>query len=265
MGHRSTPSSSEVIAMMRLFADVVALRGDPAMQRKLLIDGLNERLGTTQGFFYVGDDWRPGKGARFVHSTLTAVVDPFFGRYAAEFGGRTPLAADAFCDRSVRDPRRVPVLTLAGVLPDAEAARQYPDFADGVQTLRMRDAVIGFYRLPGTDRMAGIGLHVLGGRGKLGDRRLALARFAVVELGRLIERGYVAMPPANGSRALPERLAEVLNRLLTGEHPKRIAHRLGLSVWTVREHIQRIYRHYGVSGRDELMARFILSRPANHL
>jgi DNA-binding NarL/FixJ family response regulator len=38
---------------------------------------------------------------------------------------------------------------------------------------------------------------------------------------------------------------------------EQMARELGVSVWTVREHIQRLYRHFGVGGRDELMARFV--------
>ena len=45
--------------------------------------------------------------------------------------------------------------------------------------------------------------------------------------------------------------------MLRGEGAKQIARELGLSVWTVREHIQRLYRHFGVRSRDELMSRFV--------
>jgi DNA-binding CsgD family transcriptional regulator len=60
---------------------------------------------------------------------------------------------------------------------------------------------------------------------------------------------------------MPPRLAQILELLLAGESPKAIARRVGLSLWTVREHVQRLYRRLGVSGRDELMARFVAGPP----
>jgi DNA-binding CsgD family transcriptional regulator len=45
--------------------------------------------------------------------------------------------------------------------------------------------------------------------------------------------------------------------MLAGLAPKNIAMQLGLSVYTVREHIETVYRKFGVNGRDELMSKFI--------
>ena len=89
-----------------------------------------------------------------------------------------------------------------------------------------------------------------------------LAEFALAEVRRLVDRKHVeiapALPPA---RPMPPRLAEVLELLLDGQSPKAIARRLGLSLWTVREHVQRLYRYEGVNGRDELTARYVRGGP----
>lgn len=257
MSKRTTLNDVDLLRVMRHLADVSALRDEPAAQRQLLIDGLNEIVGSTQGFFYVGDDWRSDRPARFVHQTLTRVHEPLFLKYAADFGVALPLTADAFCDRSMADGRAVPVLTLADVLPDPAAVRHYRRFTERAHALRMRDAVIGFYRFPDTHRMAGVGMHVFGGRRRLSPRQAESVRFTVTELGRLMRRGHIALPPADAMALLPPRLAQVFDRLLNGHTPRRIAHELGLSVWTVREHVQRTYRHFGVASRDELMARFV--------
>jgi len=45
--------------------------------------------------------------------------------------------------------------------------------------------------------------------------------------------------------------------LLRGDTPKGIAYDLGLSLYTVREHIAAVYAAFGVSSRDALMARAI--------
>jgi DNA-binding NarL/FixJ family response regulator len=65
------------------------------------------------------------------------------------------------------------------------------------------------------------------------------------------------LPPAEAGAELPPRLKQVLDRLLVGHPPKRIARELRLSVWTVREHVQRLYKRFDVNCREELMAKFV--------
>jgi len=56
---------------------------------------------------------------------------------------------------------------------------------------------------------------------------------------------------------LAPRAREVLACLLEGDGDKQIAGRLGLAAHTVNEYTKVIYRHFGVRGRSELMARWI--------
>jgi DNA-binding CsgD family transcriptional regulator len=58
-------------------------------------------------------------------------------------------------------------------------------------------------------------------------------------------------------RELSRRQKEVVLLSLTGKTAKRIAEDLGLSVHTVRDHFQLIYKKLGIRGREELMAMFI--------
>jgi DNA-binding CsgD family transcriptional regulator len=53
------------------------------------------------------------------------------------------------------------------------------------------------------------------------------------------------------------RQSQVLEALLTGLSPKEIAVKLSLSVNTVRQYVQEIYRAEGVTSRAELMARLL--------
>jgi DNA-binding CsgD family transcriptional regulator len=59
---------------------------------------------------------------------------------------------------------------------------------------------------------------------------------------------------------LPLRARQVLRCLLEGERDKQVAARLGLSPLTVNVHTKAIYRHFGVSGRVELLARWVHRR-----
>lgn len=56
---------------------------------------------------------------------------------------------------------------------------------------------------------------------------------------------------------LSPRQVELLRLLLVGETPKRIAYDLGLSESTVRTYIRDLYKKVGVSGREELMGKYI--------
>ncbi len=56
---------------------------------------------------------------------------------------------------------------------------------------------------------------------------------------------------------LSPRERQIVNLLLNGESRDSIAAQLGLSRYTINAYFRSIYRHFGVSARTELMARFI--------
>jgi DNA-binding CsgD family transcriptional regulator len=56
---------------------------------------------------------------------------------------------------------------------------------------------------------------------------------------------------------LPPRQRQVLRLLLSGLGEKEIAARLGLSRNTVHHHVKALYRHFHVSTRSELLARWV--------
>ncbi len=60
---------------------------------------------------------------------------------------------------------------------------------------------------------------------------------------------------------LSPQLRVTLTRMLAGDTEKTIAVRLGLSRVTIHEYVGKIYRHFGVRLRGELMAYFIRRQP----
>jgi DNA-binding CsgD family transcriptional regulator len=64
-----------------------------------------------------------------------------------------------------------------------------------------------------------------------------------------------------GMHGLSPRLRQTLDALLAGRSEKQIAADLGISQTTVHEHVGRIYRHFAVETRGELMACFVRHRP----
>lgn len=259
MSKSTLPSQAQILALMRHLADVAALKQNPAAQRQLLVDGLNDLIGTECGFFYVADGWREGANPHFTHMTLTSQTNDTFLRYTAEFGIKFPLENDPYCDHSIRDPSPVGAWTFDDVTA-RKGPKHYPHFLDLRGTVGHRDGVVTYYRTGrAMNRIVGVGLHRFGKSRPMRRREVALAQLAVEEVRRLVERGHLTLPPLDpdASAELSPRLRQILDRLLVGQSPKAIAFELGLSVWTVREHIQRLYAHFGVRGREELMARFV--------
>jgi DNA-binding CsgD family transcriptional regulator len=255
MSQSVRPTHQQVLDVMRLMADVAALKGDPPQQRQVLIDGLSRIVGTNQGLFFVGDGWKPGAEARVAHMTVGTHHDQLFMHYLGEVGARMPLTADAFLDHSIGDPSPHQTWSFQRVLAGQDAQRKYDTFAAVKDAGRVREGIVTVARV-GEDRIVSLAMHQFGGARTPTDRQRALAMFATQEIERLVVKGHLPLPPVP-SAGLPPRLTQVLDRLLSGRAPKQIARELGLSIWTVREHVQRIYRYYSVSGREELTARFI--------
>ena len=97
------------------------------------------------------------------------------------------------------------------------------------------------------------------------NRRKLMARFC-----QMVGEEMTGKPPVQGlqydstSRAalaqiekLAPRIRQTLERLLTGDSEKEIAARLGVSRHTIHVYVKSIYRHFNVSSRGELFARFV--------
>jgi DNA-binding CsgD family transcriptional regulator len=69
--------------------------------------------------------------------------------------------------------------------------------------------------------------------------------------------GFLARADEPALAELTDRRREVLDALLRGDSEKQIAFAVGIGQATVHEHVLALYRHFGVSSRGELLARFI--------
>lgn len=98
------------------------------------------------------------------------------------------------------------------------------------------------------------------------SRSAGKAAFSEHECRLVRELHDVITPLIGGSLArfnepapyeLPPRVRQVLRCLLEGDSDKQIACRLKLSPHTVNQYTKTIYKHFGTSGRAELLARWI--------
>ncbi|WP_246173495.1 LuxR C-terminal-related transcriptional regulator [Limnoglobus roseus] len=67
-------------------------------------------------------------------------------------------------------------------------------------------------------------------------------------------------PTLADHHGLSPRLAELLRCLLDGASEKQAARQLGLRQTTVHDYTTRIYRHFGVNSRPELLAQFLRTK-----
>jgi DNA-binding CsgD family transcriptional regulator len=85
-------------------------------------------------------------------------------------------------------------------------------------------------------------------RAALAEAQRAVALLVGGPLSRFSEPSPLGLPP---------RVRQVLKCFLEGDSDKQAAARLGISRFTVNEYAKQIHRHFGVSSRAELLARWV--------
>jgi DNA-binding CsgD family transcriptional regulator len=117
---------------------------------------------------------------------------------------------------------------------------------------RLDDSIYGAFE-DAEGRFVGLGCFRSWGSRTFTERERALAQLFVEECsGWILQRREAA--------ALTPRQRQTLQCLLEGDCAKQIATKLGLSLYTVKEYVQAVYRANGVASQTELMAR-LLSPP----
>jgi DNA-binding CsgD family transcriptional regulator len=115
-----------------------------------------------------------------------------------------------------------------------------------------------FRSIPGgsADENTGVILNRTAGRRDFRPRDRAIVRESHAALASLVG-GALASFKDPSPRDLAPRVRQVLACLLEGDGDKQVAARLTLGVHTVNQYTKVIYRHFGVRGRAELLARWV--------
>lgn len=176
-------------------------------------------------------------------------------RIIAEFGRRgpdfnpmySPYAAAFVAEPGV-------CLSRPDLVPDADWYRSaYFDLHRQVGC----DVILFSYQaLPTPDELSSVVLVRAAGESDFSGREKAMIRETHAAIGPLIG-GPLARFADPSPADLPPRTRQVLRSLLEGDTDKQIAARLGMSIHTVNGHTKLIYRHFGVAGRAELLARWV--------
>jgi DNA-binding CsgD family transcriptional regulator len=83
----------------------------------------------------------------------------------------------------------------------------------------------------------------------------AVAQGLVVRSQRVRTRGFKAIQEAEARTLLTPREAQILDAIADGLTNKAIARRLGISLHTVKFHVESVFRKLGASTRTEAVAR----------
>jgi DNA-binding CsgD family transcriptional regulator len=110
------------------------------------------------------------------------------------------------------------------------------------------------YQPPGRDWHHELALVRATGDPPFDRRECRVLHLFQLEIGPLIGDALVS---TEEPQPLSPRLRQTLDALLEGNSEKEAALRLRLSVHTVHEYVTALYRHFGVSSRAELLARFL--------
>jgi DNA-binding CsgD family transcriptional regulator len=93
-----------------------------------------------------------------------------------------------------------------------------------------------------------------------GERERALLKYVHDEVAPLV--GVRLATERHLCRdGLSQRLNETLSLLLDGRSEKEVSQRLDLSTHTVHHYIEKLYEHFRVSSRAELLAYFVRRTP----
>ncbi len=276
MSTSSRPPAATTAAAVRLAWEAAELRADPVAQGRHLVDGAAALVGGDFGFACTVGDFVPGRLPHWRFAT------PGTGRSAAldDYFARTDLPGSILHDPVMdlaRGVGRRGVVQVSRLVAGVDPA-PYANVLDLMARSGARDSLAGMFRRA-EDASAVTGLSVVRAavRRPYAARDQVALRWLVRELHHLHETGRLDPPPAADVVTpppprpvpplpvppLPARLRQTLDRLLVGDSAKQVAARLDISLDTAREHIQRLYRRFGVNTRAELLARWVAGPPAD--
>lgn len=253
------PTANDVRRIGRLFGECCELGDDPAIWRVHLGEGLRDLIGADLVFCVetgncTGDrpidlgiaesGWEQGFNREgWLRAIIEFRHDPFYSLGLQRYFDRLRIEDGAV--RSRKD--------LIGENEwEASFDRLVIHDAIGVDNV-----VWGFRSISGaSNQHAGVIALREQGRRDFTGREKTVLRETMLQVAGAVGGKLSSFQEISPSQ-LPARTRDVLRALLEGNSDKQIAQRLQLSRFTVNSHTKKIFEHFRVQGRSELMARWI--------
>ena len=255
-GSAGEVDEQDVRAMVRLMADVAVTPGGLLPQKRRLVEGLAELVDADR---YMWNVTRfDGVGPPVALSLLHNWSEHHFTAISEWNYQRPDARSNVAFAEMIREAAGRPWSRSLEQLTGADWWAQEQAACDAARRTEMGGAIFCCHPVPGrADTASMLGLHREQGRDPWTEREIRIAHVVFTEVPWL--HAAEAVPEEDGTNVLPlpPRQQTVLTLLIDGKVPKEIASSLGLSVHTVRTYIRDIYAHFGVSGRPELLRRFM--------
>lgn len=250
MGKSALVRVEDARAVFRLVGECRELGDDPARWLQRMADGLAELLNckTANGGEYKVVNHRP-----------VQVVAAYHGYEAATWGNFVNWLADPSLPGNpvYKDFEERPDEITAGVedLIDPAEWEATPYYNELLIPMDMGDTFLS-KRFIGSDGSQ----HYITVTRPIGDTPFTRREKAVAALFHdtlAAQFGTALATSADPAARLTPRQRQVLDCLLDGDSEKQAAVKLGLHPATVHDHVKRLYRHFGVTSRAELLAYFL--------
>lgn len=238
-------------AAYRLIGDCRDLGSDPDLWCPRMLDGVCRIFGVPQATGGEARWFRPGGGIEAV-SAYAASDDPaahsHFHAYHRAKGPATDPLYRAL--GKLTDPRVT--LRRRQLVPD-DAWYRSASFDEFRRPAGIDHELVSVSQRSDDGSSSIIALNRLIGERDYSPREQNLFDFFHAELGRLIGGPLVSATEASVGSLSP-RVRQTLACLLEGNSEKQVASRLGLSLPTIHQYVTKLYRHFGVRSRAQLLA-----------
>jgi DNA-binding CsgD family transcriptional regulator len=251
---------AELRAAFRLLGECQELGADPVAWRVHMLRGLCKLVDAQVGIG--GDVGLPGDGKPREALPPVEVGWPTASERArwAQFCHDLAVRPTPICRRWWAPPRGRLVTRTREQVVEKQAWHRSLDFNGYHKPCGLDESLISLHLLPQAGAVSGFSLHRELRRQPLGARQQQLVQIFHAELGPLVGRSLAAAGQPSFVDLSP-RERQTLACLLEGDSEKQVAARLVLSRATVHEYVTSLYRHFGVSSRAELLARFLRHSP----
>lgn len=248
----------DIRGVFSLLGDIRDLRHQPILQRERSVHGLCQLLGGWQGIAASFEGFTQYETVRASSVVSGGWPDAHSLRIFAEWAGRGRFREDPLVAATVRE--RGPVFAVRRPeIVDDKTHQHSGVYEAWYDVAGVGDTMVCFYRKRDASRTDGIAIHREMTEPPLTPRDRRMLSLFQHHLYRLYREGVLGSDEA--PPALPPRQQQVLQQLLVGEKPGRIADRMGLSRRTIEDYIDCLYSRFAVADRAELMARFVTLAP----
>ncbi|PCC67713.1 regulatory protein, luxR family [Nannocystis exedens] len=240
--------------VLRVIAE--ARECQPAERRSHLVRGLLQVIGGRFATVLNISDFRAGGLGRPCDVLIAGLDEPLerlFAVYRAQGVGMNPALARLMENRPL-EQAHVRVAPRRQLVDDAVWYRT-PFVAEQLRAADTDDGICAVRYGASAGHVRGFAVVRGWGERPFEPEDAALVHvFTAAADGLLDDEAPV---PPRPQRPLTPREARVLELLLGGQTEKQFAEHLGLSIHTIHQYTKAVFRAFGVSGRAELMAKFI--------